>query len=72
MKCQFIKENINKSSSVGSQGFSSLSPESVDMLVSPADDTSDKILKIVAKYQALEDCIAGVKKGYEKGVITLD
>ena len=64
-----MRDNINKAAKVGTQGFSSLSPDSVDMLVTPADDTSEKILGIVAKYQALEDCIAGVKKGFEKGVI---
>jgi len=45
-----MRDNIKKAESVGTQGFSSLSPDSVQMLVTPADDTSEKILAIVAKY----------------------
>lgn len=55
--------------SIGS--VASMSPDSVDMLVKCPDPISEKIVKLVSKYSALDECMTAVKKGFEKNAITL-
>ena len=48
-----------------------LTVDNIDEVVTVPDAFSEKIIKITAKYNALEDCMGAVKKGYEKDSITL-
>ena len=48
-----------------------LGPNSVDTLVTCQDPISEKIIHLVAKYNAIDECMAAVKKGYEKEAISL-
>ena len=41
-------------------------------LVHGTDPISDKIIALSAKYNALDECMAAVKKGFEKEVVDLD
>ena len=43
-----------------------MNPDSIDMLVKSPDPISEKIIKLVSKYNALDECMAAVKKGFEK------
>ena len=49
-----------------------MNPQGIADLVTPADPFSEKIVYILAKYNALEDTISVVKKGFDNGVIPLD
>ena len=51
--------------------FGGASLESIDKIVTIPDPISEKIVKIVSKYNALEDCMAVVKKGYEKDAVDI-
>ena len=51
---------------------SQLGPDSVDMLVKCPDPISEKIIRLVAKYNALDECMAAVKKGFEKNAVPLN
>ena len=44
----------------------------VDTLVQAGDPVSEKIIKHASKYNALDECMAAVKKGFEKGVIDIE
>lgn len=46
--------------------IASLTPDSVDQLVQVTDPISEKIIQLVAKHNALEDCQAIIKKSFEK------
>ena len=48
-----------------------LTVDNVDQIVTVDDPFSEKIIHIVAKKDALEDCMAAVKKGFEKDSINL-
>jgi tRNA uridine 5-carbamoylmethylation protein Kti12 len=48
-----------------------VSKDNVDELVSCSDPYSEKIVHLVAKYKALDDCMSAVQKGYEKNAIDL-
>lgn len=50
---------------------SQLTPEAVDELVKISDPVSERIIKLTAKYNAIEDCMATVKKAYDKEKIPL-
>ena len=50
---------------------SALTPDSVDSMITVNDPFSEKIIALVAKYNALEDCMGAVKKGFEKDAIPL-
>ena len=43
--------------------------DTIDEVVRCPDPISEKIVSLVAKYNALDECMAAVKKGYEKDVI---
>ena len=47
-------------------------PDNLTALVNPEDQVSEKIITVMAKYQALEDCLGGLKKGFEKEAISLE
>ena len=49
----------------------SLTTESLDRIVTTSDPISEKVVQLVAKIKALEDCMLAVKKGYEKEVIPI-
>jgi|LauGreDrversion4_2_1035121.scaffolds.fasta_scaffold4000162_1 hypothetical protein len=51
---------------------SQLTPEAVDELVKVSDPVSERIIKLTAKYNAIEDCMAAVKKAYDKEKIPLN
>jgi hypothetical protein len=40
-------------------------------LVKVSDPVSERIIKLTAKYNAIEDCMAAVKKAYDKEKIPL-
>jgi DNA anti-recombination protein RmuC len=42
------------------------------MLVKSPDPISEKIIKLVSKYNALDECMAAVKKGFEKNAVNLN
>ena len=52
-------------------GSGELTPDSLNSIISIPDPFSEKIVHIVSKYNALEDCMAAVKKGFEKDVVSL-
>jgi len=41
-------------------------------LVTTPDLISEKTIKLCSKYNALDDCMAAVKKGFEKDVISVE
>jgi len=43
--------------------------DNLDEIIQCPDPFSEKIIHIVSKYNALEDCMAIVKKGFEKDAI---
>ena len=51
---------------------SELGSDSIDMLVKCPDPISEKIIRLVAKYNALDECMAAVKKAFEKNAIPLN
>ena len=66
-KCSGIQANSNKTTWTPE----SLTVDNIDQIVTVDDPFSEKIIKIVAKKDALEDCMAAVKKGFEKDAISL-
>jgi hypothetical protein len=40
-------------------------------MISCPDPFSEKIIHLASKYKALEDCMAAVKKGFEKDAIDI-
>lgn len=66
-RCSGMQENMNQSAFTPE----SLTVDNIDQIVTVDDPFSEKIIKIVAKKDALEDCMAAVKKGFEKDVINL-
>lgn len=48
-----------------------MNPDKVDQLITCPDPFSEKIIGLVAKYHAYDECMAAVKKGFEKDVIPL-
>ena len=44
----------------------------LEEMIHGSDAMSSKIIALSAKYNALDECMAAVKKGFEKGVIELD
>ena len=51
--------------------ISALTPDSLDSMITVNDPFSEKIIALVSKYNALEDCMGAVKKGFEKDAISL-
>lgn len=47
-----------------------MTAESLDEVVMIPDPISEKVISLVAKHKALEDCMLAVKKGFEKDVVT--
>ncbi|TNV72463.1 hypothetical protein FGO68_gene11295 [Halteria grandinella] len=52
-------------------GQAQLSEANLDQLVYPKDPYSNKIIDFTAKENAYEDCMAALKKAYEKDLLTL-
>ena len=48
-----------------------MTPDAIDEMVKCPDPFSEKIVHLVAKYNAIEDCMSAVKKGFEKDAIPL-
>lgn len=48
-----------------------MTTDSIDSFVKTDDEFSQKIVRISAKFNALEDCMGAVKKGFEKDAINL-
>lgn len=48
-----------------------LTTEQLAQIVTVPDPISEKIMLIVAKQNALEDCMAAVKKAYEKDAVSI-
>lgn len=48
-----------------------MTADSIDQFVRTDDEFSQKIVSISAKFNALEDCMGAVKKGFEKDAIDL-
>ena len=42
------------------------------MLVNSPEPIIEKIIKLVSKYNALDECMAAVKKGFEKNAVNLN
>ena len=49
-----------------------LTADDVLTLITVPDPLQEKILQLVAKHNALDDCMAAVKKGFEREVIPID
>lgn len=65
-----IKGNL-----ANAQDFSSpqdMDPAAIDSLITPGDAISEKIIKLSTKYNSLDECMAAVKKGFEKGAVDLE
>ena len=56
---------------IGGVSGDNLTAESLDKIVTIEDPISEKVVQLVAKTKALEDCMLAVKKGYEKDVISI-
>lgn len=52
-------------------GAQNLTVDNIDSIVTTDDTFSEKIISISAKFNALEDCMGAVKKGFEKEAIDL-
>jgi hypothetical protein len=48
-----------------------LTSEHLDKIITTPDPFSEKITHLIAKSNALEDCMAMVKKGYEKDAVSI-
>ena len=48
-----------------------MTKDNLDEIIQCPDPFSEKIIHIVSKYNALEDCMTIVKKGFEKDVIPM-
>ena len=48
-----------------------MTPDTIDALLTCPDPFSEKIVHLVSKYNALEDCMGALKKGFEKDAIPL-
>lgn len=68
---EHLQTTLKAQSDMGGLSGDSLTTESLDKIVTVPDPISEKIIHLVAKTKALEDCMLGVKKGYEKDVITV-
>jgi hypothetical protein len=55
---------------VGKSG-GELTTDMVDSIVRITDPVSEKIMGLVAKHNALEDCMAAIKKGFEKDAVSI-
>jgi len=67
---QEIETTLKAQQDMGN-GSGELTAESLDSIITIPDPFSEKIVLTVAKYNALEDCMAAVKKGFEKDAVTL-
>jgi len=61
-----IEKNLQANSGAGS-----VSADTIDALISCPDPFSEKIVHLVSKYNALEDCMGALKKGFEKDAVPL-
>ena len=52
-------------------GSDKITKDNIDTLVSCQDPFSEKIVNLVAKYKALDDCMSAVQKGFEKDAVNL-
>lgn len=68
-KAQREEKEIGAQKHLG--GAENLTKDNVDELVYCQDPFSEKIVHLVAKYKALDDCMSAVQKGFEKNAIEL-
>ena len=66
---QQMKKDIDDQKHLG--GAENISKDNIETLVSCQDPFSEKIVNLVAKYKALDDCMSAVQKGFEKDAINL-
>jgi hypothetical protein len=64
-----IEANIQANSSAGGAG--SVTVDNIESLITCPEAFSEKIIHLVSKYNALEDCMGAVKKGFEKDAVGL-
>ena len=65
-----IKGNL-----ANAQDFSSpqeMDPSAIESMITPGDAISEKIIKMASKYNALDECMSAVKKGFEKEKVDLE
>ena len=48
-----------------------LTTDSIENIIKVTDPVSEKVMHLVAKNNALEDCMAAIKKGYEKDAVSI-
>ena len=65
-----IKANLANAQDISSP--QDMDPTAVDSMITPGDAISEKIIKMASKYNALDECMSAVKKGFEKGVVDLE
>ena len=65
-----IKANLTNAQDISSP--QEMDPSAVDSMITPNDAISEKIIKMASKYNALDECMSAVKKGFEKGVVDLE
>lgn len=53
------------------EDMGALTEETVTEIIKVPDPYSEKIVHLVAKHNALEDCMAAVKKGFEKDAVSI-
>lgn len=66
-----IKQQLKQQEELTGGASGGLSAESVDQMVKCTDPISEKIVHLVAKHNALEDCMAVVKKAFENDELEL-
>lgn len=52
-------------------GAVGVNEDNVDSIIKVPEPVSEKIVHLVAKHHALEDCMAAVKKGFEKDAVDI-
>lgn len=71
-KIQAAESTLKAQKQAGGVSGKELTIESLDRLVTVPDPYSQKIIALVAKHNALEDCMAAIKKGYEKDAVSIE
>ena len=68
---EHLNTTLKAQADIGGVTGDALTTESLDRLVTIEDPISEKVMGLVSKTKALEDCMLAVKKGYEKDVISI-
>lgn len=64
-----IENKLKTAQEVFGVSSADLTTDQLDKIITVSDPVSEKIMYLVAKHNALEDCMAAIKKGYEKDVV---